>query len=138
VHGLERVREPYVKHLEGPLWEMRLKGKDGIARAAYVTRTGQRVVVVHMLVKKSQKDAALGNRDGPGAGRGGDVTRKRTTAHELHEAWSKDPGYVKAYDALEEELALAEAFIRARAQADLTQEQVAQCRRSSPDWRAGG
>jgi Phage derived protein Gp49-like (DUF891) len=32
-HGLERVREPYVRHLEGPLWEMRLKGRDGIARA---------------------------------------------------------------------------------------------------------
>ena len=25
MHGLERVREPYVKHLEGPLWEMRRK-----------------------------------------------------------------------------------------------------------------
>jgi len=30
-NGLERVREPYVKHLEGRLWEMRMKGKDGIA-----------------------------------------------------------------------------------------------------------
>ena len=27
-HGLERVREPYVKHLEGPLWEMRMKGRS--------------------------------------------------------------------------------------------------------------
>jgi hypothetical protein len=36
-HGLERVREPYLKHLEGPLWEMRMKGKGGIARAIYVT-----------------------------------------------------------------------------------------------------
>jgi phage-related protein len=54
-HGLERVREPYVKHLEGRLWEMRMKGKDGIARAAYVTATGQRVVVVHVFVKKTQK-----------------------------------------------------------------------------------
>jgi phage-related protein len=54
-HGLEQVREPYVKHLEGPLWEMRLKGKDGIARAAYVTATGHRVVVVHVFVKKTQK-----------------------------------------------------------------------------------
>jgi hypothetical protein len=26
-HGLERVREPYVKHLEGPVWEMRMKGR---------------------------------------------------------------------------------------------------------------
>ena len=33
VHGLERVREPYLKHLEGPLWEMRMKGRSGIARA---------------------------------------------------------------------------------------------------------
>jgi phage-related protein len=32
-HGLERMREPHVKHLEGPLWEMRMAGKDGIARA---------------------------------------------------------------------------------------------------------
>jgi len=30
-HGLERVREPYLKHIEGPLWEMRMKGKSGIA-----------------------------------------------------------------------------------------------------------
>jgi phage-related protein len=32
-HGLERVREPYVKHLQGPLWEMRMKGRSGIGRA---------------------------------------------------------------------------------------------------------
>jgi phage-related protein len=53
--GLEKVREPYVKHLEGPLWEMRMKGRDGIARAAYVTATGRRVVVVHVFGKKTQK-----------------------------------------------------------------------------------
>jgi phage-related protein len=53
--GLPLVREPYVKHLEGRLWEMRMKGKDGIARAVYVTAVGQRVVVVHVFVKKTQK-----------------------------------------------------------------------------------
>lgn len=54
-YGLERMREPYVKHLEGPVWEMRMKGKDGIARAAYVTATGRRVIVVHIFPKKTQK-----------------------------------------------------------------------------------
>lgn len=54
-HGLERVREPYVKHLEGPLWEMRMKGRSGIARAVYVTAVGKRVVVVHVFEKKTQK-----------------------------------------------------------------------------------
>jgi phage-related protein len=53
--GLERVREPHVKHLRGPLWEMRIKGKDGISRALYVTAVGERVVVVRVFVKKTQK-----------------------------------------------------------------------------------
>jgi len=53
--GLERVREPHVKHVRGPLWEMRMKGKDGISRALYVTAVGQRVVVVRVFVKKTQK-----------------------------------------------------------------------------------
>jgi phage-related protein len=43
-----------VKHLEGPLWEMRMKGKDGIARAVYVTASNQRVVV-RVFPKKTQK-----------------------------------------------------------------------------------
>jgi len=54
-NGLEQVHEPYVKHLEGPLWEMRLSGRSGIARAVYVTAIGKRVVVVHVFGKKTQK-----------------------------------------------------------------------------------
>ena len=49
------MREPNLKQLEGPVWEMRLKGKDGIARAAYVATTGKRVVVVHVFAKKTEK-----------------------------------------------------------------------------------
>jgi phage-related protein len=54
-HGLERMREPHIKHLEGPLWEMRMKGKEGISRAIYVTAKARRVVVVRVFVKKTQK-----------------------------------------------------------------------------------
>ncbi len=53
--GLEQVREPHVKHLRASIWEMRLKGKDGISRALYVTAVGQRVVVVRVFIKKTQK-----------------------------------------------------------------------------------
>lgn len=53
--GLLRVREPYVKHLGGKLWEMRASGRSGIARAVYVAAVGQRVVILHAFVKKSQK-----------------------------------------------------------------------------------
>ena len=54
-HGIERVREPHVKHIEGRLWEIRLIGRDGIARAFYVTASGRRVVIVRVFVKKTQK-----------------------------------------------------------------------------------
>jgi len=53
--GLDRLREPYVRHLRGPLWEIRLQGKDRIARALYVTATGRRVVIVRAFIKKTQK-----------------------------------------------------------------------------------
>jgi len=53
--GLESLSEPHVKHLEGKLWELRLTGRDGIARALYVTAIGRRVVVVRAFVKKTQK-----------------------------------------------------------------------------------
>ena len=53
--GLESLREPHVKHLQGKLWEMRLLGRDGIARALYVTAIAQRVVVVRAFLKKTQK-----------------------------------------------------------------------------------
>ena len=52
--GLDRVRGPHIDHIEGPIWEMRLKGRDGIARALYVTAREQRVVVLRVFVKKTQ------------------------------------------------------------------------------------
>ena len=53
--GPQQVHEPYVKHLEGKLWEMRLNGKDGIARALYFAQVGRRLCVVRVFVKKTQK-----------------------------------------------------------------------------------
>ncbi|MGO4439563.1 helix-turn-helix domain-containing protein [Rhizobium sp. RAF56] len=47
-------------------------------------------------------------------------------ARNAFEEWRKEPGYIAAYDALEEEFALAEALIKARAEAEMTQEEVAQ------------
>ncbi len=41
-------------------------------------------------------------------------------------AWRKDPEYVRAYDALDDEFSLAATMIGARAHAGLTQEQLAQ------------
>lgn len=52
--GLPSVREPHVKHLRGPIWEIRLNGRAGIARALYITAKAQRVIVLRVFVKKTQ------------------------------------------------------------------------------------
>ena len=60
VAGLNKLRQreyhrpPLCESLGGGLFELRVGRKD-IARAAWFFRTGQRIVVVHCFVKKSQK-----------------------------------------------------------------------------------
>ena len=54
------------------------------------------------------------------------MTGKYIAVEEAFKEWRKDTEYVAAYDALQAEFALASALIKARGNADLTQEQVAQ------------
>jgi hypothetical protein len=59
--GVDRIRrpaqrqEPHVRHVGGQLWEIRLKGKAGIARVLYITAKEQRVVILRAFIKKTEK-----------------------------------------------------------------------------------
>ena len=53
--GLPQVREPYVKVLRNKLWEIRVKGRSGIARAIYVTASEQRIIILHAFIKKTRR-----------------------------------------------------------------------------------
>jgi ribosome-binding protein aMBF1 (putative translation factor) len=54
------------------------------------------------------------------------MKRKFIPAEESFAQWAKDPKYHAAYEAVAEEFALASAMIKARGDADMTQEQVAE------------
>ena len=54
------------------------------------------------------------------------MSRKMIPVEEAFAEWRKDPEYVKAYNALEDEFSLAAMMIRARTHAGLTQEQLAE------------
>lgn len=54
-HGLDALPRDAVDHLEDKLWELHIRGKSGISRAIYVTASGQRVVIVRVFVKKTQR-----------------------------------------------------------------------------------
>lgn len=53
------------------------------------------------------------------------MIRKTIPVGKAFARWRKDPQFVAAYQALEEEFALAGALIKARSDAGMTQEQVA-------------
>jgi len=53
------------------------------------------------------------------------MSSKFIPAKVLFDKWDKDPEYRSAYDALEEEFALAAQIIGARARADLSQAELA-------------
>ena len=46
---------PHPKAMGDGLFEMRLKGAEGIARVLYCTLVGRRIVVLHSFVKKTDK-----------------------------------------------------------------------------------
>jgi phage-related protein len=54
-NGLPALPYGWVKPLGDKLWELRLTGRDGIARAIYVTAVAKRVVIVRVFVKKTEK-----------------------------------------------------------------------------------
>ena len=54
-NGLLSLREPQIRHLTGKLWEMRLSGRDGIARSIYIAAHERRVVVLRTFVKKTEQ-----------------------------------------------------------------------------------
>ena len=52
--GPQQVGMPHVRPIEGKLWEMRMQGRDGIARAVYAAMQGRTLLVLHVFVKKTQ------------------------------------------------------------------------------------
>ena len=52
--GPQRVGLPHIRPLESKLWEMRMKGRDGIARAVYAAVQDRRLLVLLVFVKKTQ------------------------------------------------------------------------------------
>ncbi len=49
---------PHSRAMAGGLFELRLKGPEGLARVFFVTLVGRRVVILHSFQKKTAKTPA--------------------------------------------------------------------------------
>lgn len=47
--------EPHTKAFGDGLFELRLKGAEGIARVFFCTLVGRRIVILHSFIKKSER-----------------------------------------------------------------------------------
>ena len=64
--GLEALRAPHVRHLEGKLWELRVRAEGGIARGIYVTAAGGWWYCTSSLRSLARRRAARSRRPGNG------------------------------------------------------------------------
>lgn len=46
---------PHTKSMSNGLYELRVKGKEGIARVFYCTKVNYRIIMLHAFIKKTQK-----------------------------------------------------------------------------------
>ncbi len=49
------LKLPHTKAMGSGLFELRLKGREGIARVFYCTNVGRKIVMLHSFIKKSKK-----------------------------------------------------------------------------------
>jgi ribosome-binding protein aMBF1 (putative translation factor) len=125
--GLESLGEPHAKHLKGRLWELRLSGRDGIARALYVgiRPQGRRCARVP---EKDAENSALGNRVGNTARKGDRMT---IPFEKIKARLLANPKVKAEYEALAREFEIAAELLRARLRARLSQAELALRMRTS-------
>lgn len=56
--GPSNVGLPHTRPVQGKLWEIRLKGRDNIARSIYYLGSSKKIVILHSFIKKTQKTPA--------------------------------------------------------------------------------
>ena len=49
------LKEPYVKHIDGEIWELRIKFSSDISRIFYFIWPADTIVLLHGFIKKTQK-----------------------------------------------------------------------------------
>ena len=52
------LRMPHAKHIDGKLWELRIKSGSDISRIFYFIHVGDDIVLLHGFIKKTQKTPA--------------------------------------------------------------------------------
>jgi DNA-binding XRE family transcriptional regulator len=120
--GLDQLREPHVKHLEGKLWELRAKAHEGIAPRHLCDDLRPPRRGAPCLRQEGPEDATASLGD---CARANEVGVGMTKIAELKQRLMKNPEFRAEYEKADAEFAFIEALVRARTKANLTQAELA-------------
>ena len=120
--GLEALRAPHVRHLEGKLWELRVRAVRRYRSGHLRDGDGSAGGSAARLCEEVAQDPAPCAGDRPREDEAGD---DMTKLKELKSRFMQDPEFREEYARVDEEYALIEALVRARAAAKLTQAELA-------------
>ena len=120
--GLEALREPHVKHLEGKLWELRVRAEGGDRERNLHDGGETEGGGPACLREEVAQGPAPRVRDRPGTDEAGDAM---TNLNDLKNRLMKDPEFREEYARADDEFKLIEALVRARTAAKLTQTELA-------------
>ena len=56
-HG-PNIGMPHARAMGGGLFEVRARGREGVGRAFYCTVVGQRIIILHAIIKKTEQTPA--------------------------------------------------------------------------------
>lgn len=123
------LREPYSKALDDGIFEIRTKFGSDITRVLYFFVVGKRVILTNGFIKKTQKTPAS------------EITLAKTISCRLScpkgefqmtnfndflNEQMKDPEFKAEWDALDPEISVIEAMLKARKESGLTQKQLSE------------
>lgn len=123
--GLDSLREPNAKHLEGKLWELRMSGRDGIARSLYVAQSGKTGCRAANLREKDPEIAEARDRDGSQQAVGEVNEGGFIPAGPIIARWMENPEFAALVNADDHEFDLTLALGEARGEANPSQAEIA-------------
>lgn len=120
-----RLREPYSKHLEDGIFELRTQLASDITRSLYFFYEGDRIIITHGFIKKTDENTTKGNSACKRISRRLDKEVWKMKYSELKEKHLQDPEVKQEYDALEPEYQFIHDLIVCREEMALSQQGLA-------------
>ena len=120
------MREPYTKHLDDGIFELRCKLGSNLTRALFFFYIDGKIIITNGFIKKSQKTPPKEIKLAKSRPIFAESVRKMKSLRQFKAECMRDPEFAKAYEEMQPEFNIIRAIIDARISNNLTQKELAE------------